>query len=319
MPASIIDGKAIAAGLRAEIAAQTKALPRPPGLAAILIGDDPASAVYVASKVKACAEVGFLSFVHRLPASTGEAELFDLIEKLNRTPEVSGILLQLPLPPGLDDRQFICMIDAEKDVDGLSPVNYGLLAAGLPASVPCTPLGCLHLIRTVTTDLQGKRALVLGRSTLVGKPMAELLVQQDCTVTVAHSKSADLPALCREADILVAAVGRPGLVRGSWIKPGAIVIDVGITRGADNKLHGDVAFAEALEVAGAITPVPGGVGPMTIACLLFNTLAAACRQQGVAMPEGLCSHDYSLRTDAAGRQTHGHGPRHGAAGRCSLA
>ena len=305
MSARIIDGKAIAAGLRAEIALCTKVLSQPPGLAAILIGDDPASAVYVAGKVKACAEVGFLSFVHRLPASTTEAELFDLIETLNQDSKVSGILLQLPLPTALDARQFISLIDSEKDVDGLSPVNYGLLAAGLPASIPCTPLGCLHLIRAVTTDLQGKRALVLGRSTLVGKPMAELLVQQDCTVTVAHSKSIDLPALCREADILVAAVGRPGLVRGEWIKPGAIVIDVGITRGEDNKLHGDVNFAEALAVAGAITPVPGGVGPMTIACLLFNTLVAACHQQGSVVPKGLLDHDYSLCADASGRNTRG--------------
>lgn len=305
MSARIIDGKAIAADLRARTSFHAKALPQPPGLAAILIGDDPASAVYVAGKVKACAEVGFLSFVHRLPAATTEAELFDLIETLNQDSKVSGILLQLPLPPELDARQFICMIDSQKDVDGLSPVNYGLLAAGLPTAVPCTPLGCLYLIRTVTTDLQGKRALVLGRSTLVGKPMAELLVQQDCTVTVAHSKSCDLPALCREADILVTAVGRPGLVRGEWIRPGAIVIDVGITRGADNKLHGDVNFAEALAVAGAITPVPGGVGPMTIACLLFNTLVAACRQQGVVVPEGLLDHDYSLCADASGRNTRG--------------
>lgn len=287
MNAQLIDGKAIAAALRAKVAHEVKKLAQPPGLAAILVGDDPASAVYVAGKAKACAEVGILSSTHRLPASASEAELFDLIEQLNQTPEVSGILLQLPLPKTLDARQFISLIDPAKDVDGLGPVNYGLAAAGLPASIPCTPQGCLYLIHTVKPDLTGLRALVLGRSTLVGKPMAELLLQQDCTVTIAHSKSVDLPALCREADIVVAAVGRPGLVRGEWIKPGAIVIDVGITRGADGKLQGDVAFAEVAELASAITPVPGGVGPMTIACLLVNTLVAACRQQGVVAPEGL--------------------------------
>lgn len=287
MTATLIDGKAIAAGLRAKVATYAKALPRKAGLAAILVGDDPASAIYVANKAKACAEVGIASYIHRLPASASADDLLSLISGMNAASEVSGILLQLPLPSGLDARRFINAIDVTKDVDGLHPVNYGLLASGLPATIPCTPLGCLHLIRSVTHDLRGKRALVIGRSTLVGKPVTELLVQQDCTVTIAHSKSTDLPALTRGADILVAAVGRAGLVRGSWIKPGAIVIDVGINRGADGKLTGDVAFAEALEVAGAITPVPGGVGPMTIACLLVNTLVAACRQQGVPTPEGL--------------------------------
>lgn len=287
MPAITIDGKIIAAGLRAKVATYAKALPRKAGLAAILVGDDPASAIYVANKAKACAEVGIASYIHRLPASASAEDLLSLIYGMNAASEVSGILLQLPLPAGLDARRFINAIEVTKDVDGLHPVNYGLLASGLPTTIPCTPLGCLHLIRSVTSDLRGKRALVIGRSTLVGKPVAELLVQRDCTVTIAHSKSEDLPALTREADILVAAVGRAGLVRGSWIKPGAIVIDVGINRGADGKLTGDVAFAEAVEVAGAITPVPGGVGPMTIACLLVNTLAAACRQQGVSVPEGL--------------------------------
>lgn len=285
--AFLIDGKSIAATLRAKVAQGVRKLAQPPGLAAILVGDDPASAVYVAGKAKACAEVGITSFLHRLPATISEAELFDLIEQLNQDRAVSGILLQLPLPKTLDARQFISLIDPAKDVDGLGPVNYGLLAAGLPAAIPCTPLGCLYLIRTVSPVLAGKRALVIGRSALVGKPMAELLVQQDCTVTIAHSKSVDLPALCREADIVVAAVGRPGLVRGDWIKPGAIVIDVGITRSAEGKLQGDVAFAEVAAVAGAVTPVPGGVGPMTIACLLVNTLIAACRQQGLAPPEGV--------------------------------
>ncbi len=279
----VIDGKAVAAALRGEVAqsvaARLAAGRRPPALAVVLVGDDPASHVYVRNKVKACAETGIRSLEHRLPAGVAEAELLALVAALNADPGVDAILVQLPLPPQCDATRVIEAIDPAKDVDGFHPVNAGRLALGLPGFVPCTPAGCLRLLKTVHADLAGAEALVIGRSTIVGRPMAALLVGESATVTIAHSRSRDLPRLVGRADIVVAAVGRPELVRGAWLKPGATVIDVGINRveGADGRarLVGDVAFAEAVEVAGAITPVPGGVGPMTIACLLANTLQAA--------------------------------------------
>ena len=294
--AKIIDGKAFAAGLRARVAEGVAALKAShgvtPGLAVVLVGEDPASQVYVRSKEKALADLGMNSFDHHLPADLGEAELLALIDRLNADPAVHGILVQLPLPRHIDTQKVLARIVPEKDADGFHVVNAGLLATGGPgAIVPCTPLGSLLLIRdTLGADLKGKRALVLGRSNIVGKPMAQLLLQQDCTVTVAHSRTQDLPGECRRADILVAAVGRPEMVRGDWIKPGAVVIDVGINRvphptePGKTKLVGDVAYDEAVKVAGAITPVPGGVGPMTIACLMLNTLAAACRAAGAPVP-----------------------------------
>ncbi len=294
--AKIIDGKAFAAGLRARVAEGVAALKAShgvtPGLAVVLVGEDPASQVYVRSKEKALADLGMNSFDHHMPADLGEAELLALIDRLNADPAVHGILVQLPLPRHIDTQKVLARIVPEKDADGFHVVNAGLLATGGPgAIVPCTPLGSLLLIRdTLGADLKGKRALVLGRSNIVGKPMAQLLLQQDCTVTVAHSRTQDLPGECRRADILVAAVGRPEMVRGDWIKPGAVVIDVGINRvphptePGKTKLVGDVAYDEAVKVAGAITPVPGGVGPMTIACLMLNTLAAACRAAGAPVP-----------------------------------
>ena len=294
--AKIIDGKAFAAGLRARVAEGVAALKAShgvtPGLAVVLVGEDPASQVYVRSKEKALADLGMNSFDHHMPADLGEAELLALIDRLNADPAVHGILVQLPLPRHIDTQKVLAHIVPEKDADGFHVVNAGLLATGGPgAIVPCTPLGSLLLIRdTLGADLKGKRALVLGRSNIVGKPMAQLLLQQDCTVTVAHSRTQDLPGECRRADILVAAVGRPEMVRGDWIKPGAVVIDVGINRvphptePGKTKLVGDVAYDEAVKVAGAITPVPGGVGPMTIACLMLNTLAAACRAAGAPVP-----------------------------------
>ncbi|MSO71510.1 MAG: bifunctional methylenetetrahydrofolate dehydrogenase/methenyltetrahydrofolate cyclohydrolase FolD [Alphaproteobacteria bacterium] len=298
-PAKLIDGKAFAATMRARITQQIVRLKQEhgitPGLAAVLVGDDPASWIYVGLKEKQSADAGMRSFVHRLAADTSENELLALVRKLNADPQVSGILVQMPLPKAIDPARVIEAIAPEKDVDGFHPINAGRLASGRPAEalLPCTPLGCLLLLRHRLGDLAGKHAVVLGRSTIVGRPMAQLLLTADCTVTIAHSKSRDLPALCRQADILVAAVGRTEMVRGDWIKPGASVIDVGMNRlppapGADKgKLVGDVAFAEAIEIAGAITPVPGGVGPMTIACLLHNTLIAACRQAGVSVPQPL--------------------------------
>ncbi len=279
----IIDGKAAAALLRAEVAAAVAARVaggrRAPALAVVLVGDDPASGVYVRNKVKACAETGIRSIEHRLGAGVAEAELLALVEALNADADVDGILVQLPLPPQCDATRVIEAIDPAKDVDGFHPVNAGRLALGLPGFVPCTPAGCLRLLKGVHADLAGAEALVIGRSTIVGRPMAALLVGESATVTIAHSRSRDLPALVGRADIVVAAVGRPELVRGSWLKPGATVIDVGINRvtGPDGsaRLVGDVAFVEAVEVAGAVTPVPGGVGPMTIACLMENTLRAA--------------------------------------------
>lgn len=289
----LIDGKAIAAGLRARVAAAAAALKARhgivPGLAAVLVGDDPASQAYVNSKATASRQHGIDGSEHRLATATGEADLLQLIDRLNRDPDTDGILVQLPLPPQIDPQRVIAAIDPAKDVDGFHPDNVGKLWSGGRGLVPCTPYGCLLLLRASLHALAGAEAVVLGRSNIVGKPMAALLLQESCSVTIAHSKSRDLPALARRADILVAAVGRAELVRGSWLKPGACVIDVGQNRlpGAAGKsrLVGDVAFAEAQGIAGAITPVPGGVGPMTIACLLRNTLIAACRRRGLAEPE----------------------------------
>ena len=277
MTAAIIDGKAFAAKLRGEIAAVVATMPRPPGLAVVLVGDDPASAVYVRSKGKQTVEVGMRSFEHRLPADTTQADLIALVERLNADPAVDGILVQLPLPKHLDDLAVISTIDPDKDVDGLHVVNAGRLASGLPGLVSCTPLGCMMLIEDQLGDVSGKSAVVIGRSILVGKPVAQLLLAANCTVTMAHSRTVDLADVVRRADIVVAAVGRAEMVKADWIKPGACVIDVGINR-VDSKLIGDVAFDECAEVAGSITPVPGGVGPMTIACLLKNTLMAAQRR-----------------------------------------
>ena len=288
----LIDGKGFAAGLRGRIAAAAAGLKSDPGLvpglAVVLVGEDAASQVYVRSKTRATAEVGFHSVERLLPATTSQAELLALVQALNRDPAIHGILVQLPLPAGLDAAAIVAAIDPAKDVDGLHSENIGRLWSGLPGLVPCTPLGCLLLLKDIQPKLDGLDAVVIGRSALVGKPVAGLLLAENCTVTMAHSRTRDLAAVCRRADILVAAVGRPELVRGDWVKPGAIVIDVGINRvpGPDGKsrLVGDVAFAEAAAVAGAITPVPGGVGPMTIACLMRNTLIAACRQAGVPEP-----------------------------------
>jgi methylenetetrahydrofolate dehydrogenase (NADP+)/methenyltetrahydrofolate cyclohydrolase len=291
--AQIIDGNAFSETLRARIgravADFTQAGHAPPGLAVVLVGEDPASQVYVRSKGKRTVEAGMRSIEHKLPASASEAELLALVATLNADPAVDGILVQLPLPPQISADRVIEAIDPSKDVDGFHPINVGRLAIGQEAMVPCTPLGSLMLIKSVRADLSGLDAVVVGRSTIVGKPMAQLLIAESCTVTVAHSKTRDLPALCRRADILVAAVGRPEMIRGDWVKPGAIVIDVGINRvpaaePGKTRLVGDVAYAEAAEVAGAITPVPGGVGPMTIACLLHNTLKAWCGRKGLVMP-----------------------------------
>jgi methylenetetrahydrofolate dehydrogenase (NADP+)/methenyltetrahydrofolate cyclohydrolase len=293
MTARIIDGKAIAADLRIKVAAEVKRLTSQhgliPGLAVVLAGNNPASESYVGSKAKATKEAGMQSFDHRLPDTVGEAELLALVKKLNADPTVHGILVQLPLPKQVDAQKVLNTIDPMKDVDGFHPVNAGRLASGLPALVPCTPLGCVMLAKTVHASLEGLDAVVVGRSNIVGKPVAQLLLAENATVTVTHSKTRDLPAVCRRADILVAAIGRPEYVRGDWIKPGATVIDVGINRvpgsaPGKTKLVGDVAFAEASAVAGAITPVPGGVGPMTIACLMVNTVRAACAIAGLPAP-----------------------------------
>jgi len=289
MTATLIDGKRAAAELRARVAAEVHRLGAAhgltPGLAVVLVGDNPASATYVASKTKMSQQSGIRSFDHRLPATTGEAELIALITRLNGDPSIHGILVQLPLPPQIDATTVIAAVDPAKDVDGFHPMNAGRLALGLSALVPCTPLGCIRLAKTVHAALAGLEAVVVGRSNIVGKPLAQLLVSHNATVTLAHSKTRDLPMVCRRADLVVAAVGRPGLVRRDWIRPGATVIDVGINRVADDggrqRLVGDVAFAEVCEVAGAVTPVPGGVGPMTIACLLANTIKAACRSAGL--------------------------------------
>ena len=291
--ARIIDGKSAAAALRARLAGAVAELAGrglKPGLAVVLVGEDPASAVYVRNKARSTVEIGMHSVEHRLPAETGQAELLALVRGLNADPAIHGILVQLPLPRQIDPLAVLDAIDPAKDVDGFHVVNAGRLAVGQEALVPCTPFGCLLLARQALGDLTGLNAVVVGRSNIVGKPMAQLLLAADCTVTVAHSRSRDLPAICRGADLLVAAVGRPEMVRGDWIKPGACVIDVGINRvphptePGKTRLVGDVAYAEAAAVAGAITPVPGGVGPMTIACLLRNTVVAACRQAGLAVP-----------------------------------
>jgi methylenetetrahydrofolate dehydrogenase (NADP+)/methenyltetrahydrofolate cyclohydrolase len=293
MTAHIIDGKAIAAALRGKVAAEVMRLTAEhgltPGLAVVLAGNNPASESYVGSKAKATKEAGMNSFDHRLPDTVGEAELLALVQKLNADPAVHGILVQLPLPKQIDAQKVLDTIDPAKDVDGFHPVNAGRLASGLPALVPCTPLGCVMLAKTVHPSLAGLDAVVIGRSNIVGKPVTQLLLAENATVTVTHSRTRDLPAVCRRADLLVAAIGRPEFVRGDWIKPGATVIDVGINRvpGATpgkSKLVGDVAFAEAAQVAGAITPVPGGVGPMTIACLMVNTVRAACAIKGLPAP-----------------------------------
>jgi methylenetetrahydrofolate dehydrogenase (NADP+) / methenyltetrahydrofolate cyclohydrolase len=292
MTARIIDGKIIAAELRARVAGEVARVQREhgltPGLAVVLVGNDPASEVYVRSKHKQTQAAGMASFEHRLPPDVAQDELLALIAKLNRDPAVHGILVQLPLPKSLDAEKVIGAIDPAKDVDGLHPHNAGRLAAGLAALSPCTPLGCIMLTKSVHASLQGLNAIVIGRSNLVGRPLLQLLLNENATVTIAHSRSRDLAQLCARADLVYAAVGKPEMVRGDWIKPGATVIDVGINRlsGADGKtrLIGDVAFQEALEVAGAITPVPGGVGQMTVACLLVNTLRAACAIHGLSAP-----------------------------------
>ena len=290
--AAIIDGKAFAANLRARIGRQVAALVArdgaTPGLAALLVGDDPASHLYVRNKSRALAEAGMGSWQHLMPAAATQDAVMAKVAELNDDPKVDGILVQLPLPEQLDAAAVLNIIDPAKDIDGFHVVNVGRLATGQEAMAPCTPLGCLMLLRDRLGELKGLEAVVVGRSNIVGKPMAQLLLAEHCTVTMAHSRTLDLPAVCRRADILVVAVGRPEMVRGEWIKPGAAVLDVGINRverGGKTRLVGDVAFAEAREVAGAITPVPGGVGPMTIACLLLNTLTAACRRRGLAVPE----------------------------------
>lgn len=290
MSADLIDGKAFAAALRGRIATAVAAMKADhgvtPGLAVVLVGEDPASSVYVRSKGKATIEVGMESFEHRLPPETSQDDLLALIAQLNDDPKVNGILVQLPLPKHMDEAAVINAIAPEKDVDGFTVLNAGRLATGQKAMVPCTPLGCLMLLRDRLGSLAGKDALVIGRSNIVGKPMAQLLLADSATVTVAHSRTRDLPDLCRRADIVVAAVGRARFVQGDWIKPGATVIDVGINRTEDG-LVGDVDFESVRQVAGAVTPVPGGVGPMTIACLLANTLTATARVNGLPEPEGL--------------------------------
>ena len=291
MSAEIIDGKAFAATLRGRVGDAARrfeaATGRKAGLAVVLVGEDPASQVYVRSKGKATIEAGMASFEHRLPAAASQAELLALVAVLNADPAVDGILVQLPLPGQLDEQAVVEAIDPAKDVDGLTPVSTGRLALGLPGLVPCTPLGCLMLLKDRLGDLSGLDAAVIGRSILVGKPMAQLLLGESCTVTIAHSRTRDLADVVRRADIVVAAVGRPEMVMGDWLKPGAVVIDVGINRvpgtgPGKTRLVGDVDFASASAVAGAITPVPGGVGPMTIAVLLRNTLVAARRREGLA-------------------------------------
>ncbi len=297
MSATVIDGKAFAATVRGQIAEHVQRLKDAhgitPGLAVILVGADPASEVYVAAKHKQTVEVGMASFEHKLPADATEADLFALIDQLNADDTVHGILCQFPVPDHLDERRVVARIDPAKDVDGLSVVNAGLLASGETGLVSCTPLGCLMLLRDQLGDMTGKTAVVIGRSNLFGKPMAQLLLQENCTVTIAHSRTQNLADTCRQADILVAAVGRAEMVQGDWIKPGATVIDVGITRTphpdkpGKSKLLGDVNYAQAAKTAKAITPVPGGVGPMTIACLLANTLTATCRTNALDEPKGL--------------------------------
>jgi methylenetetrahydrofolate dehydrogenase (NADP+)/methenyltetrahydrofolate cyclohydrolase len=292
MTAQIIDGKVIAAELRARVADEVTRVKRDhgltPGLAVVLVGNDPASEVYVRSKHTQTQAAGMASFEHKLPADVSQDDLLALVGKLNADPAVHGILVQLPLPKGLDTEKVIATIDPAKDVDGLHPNNAGRLAGGLRALSPCTPLGCIILTKSVHASLEGMNAIVLGRSNLVGRPLVQLLLNENATVTIAHSRSRDLPSLCRQADLVYAAVGKAEMVRGDWIKPGATVIDVGITRiptaEGKTRLVGDVAFDEAMKVAGAVTPVPGGVGQMTVACLLVNTLRAACAIKGLPAP-----------------------------------
>jgi len=289
--ATIIDGKAIAVRVRADVAREARAFSertgRPPGLATVLVGEDPGSAVYVGAKQRACAEVGMAAFDKRLPADAPFLQVAELLQRLNRDPAVSGVLLQLPVPPHLDGPELTGLIEAAKDVDGLTPLNAGLLALGRPGLRPCTPSGVMELLARVDVELEGAEAVVVGRSNLFGKPMAQLLLQENATVTVCHSRTRDLPGVCARADVLIAAVGRPRMVRGEFVKEGAVVIDVGVNRltpeeaGNKSGLVGDVDYAAALERASAITPVPGGVGPMTIAMLLRNTLVAARRQAGI--------------------------------------
>lgn len=279
MTARVIDGKTVAATLRTRIAARVGTLPFRPGLAVVLVGDDTASAVYVRSKDRAANAAGIAARTIRLPAGTSEDALLTQVARLNADPSIDGILVQLPLPAHIRQRAVIEAVDPDKDVDGFHPLNFGRLAAGEPSLVPCTPLGVMKLLDEAGTQLAGARALVLGRSAIVGRPMAALLVGANATVTVAHSRTRDLAAECRRAEVLIAAVGKAEMVRGDWVAPGATIIDVGINRLDDGRLIGDVAFAEAVAVAGAITPVPGGVGPMTIACLLENTLTAALRRR----------------------------------------
>ena len=289
MSAYIIDGKAIAAKVRADVAAEVARMKAQygfaPGLAVVLVGEDPASKVYVRNKAEQTVEVGMQSFEHKLPEETTEAALLDLVQRLNRDPAVHGILVQMPLPKHIDSVKVLDSIDPAKDVDGFHPVNVGKLSIGERALAPCTPVGSIILAKSVKHDLSGLDAVVVGRSNIVGKPMAQLLLRENCTVTIAHSRTKNLPEVVRRADLVVAAIGKPEFVKGDWIKPGAIVIDVGINRivkpDGKGKLVGDVAFAEAAQVASAITPVPGGVGPMTIACLLKNTVEAAQMQKGL--------------------------------------
>ena len=297
MTAKIIDGKVFASDVRAKVAEHVERLKNThgitPGLAVVLVGEDPASEVYVAAKHKQTIEVGMASFEHKMPSDVSEEDLFALIDNLNVDPSVHGILCQFPVPDHLSERRVVARIDPAKDVDGLTVVNAGLLASGEKGLVSCTPLGCLMLLRDQIGNMSGMNAVVIGRSNLFGKPMAQLLLGENCTVTIAHSRTKDLADVCKKADILVAAVGRAEMVQGGWVKPGATVIDVGITRIphpeklGKSKLLGDVDFAGASENAGAITPVPGGVGPMTIACLLANTVTACCRSHGLEEPNGL--------------------------------
>jgi methylenetetrahydrofolate dehydrogenase (NADP+)/methenyltetrahydrofolate cyclohydrolase len=293
MTAAIIEGKTIAADLRARVATEVARIKTEhgitPGLAVVLVGSDPASEIYVRSKHKQTQDAGMASFEHRLPAEVAQDDLMALIARLNADPAVHGILVQLPLPKGLDSGRVVAAIDPAKDVDGLNPINAGRLASGLFALTPCTPLGCIIMAKTVHASLEGMNAIVIGRSNLVGKPLIQLLLNENATVTIAHSRSRNLPQLCAQADLVFAAVGKAEMVKGSWIKPGATVIDVGINRfpspdGGKDKVVGDVAFAEAKEIAGAITPVPGGVGLMTVACLLVNTVRAACAIHGLPAP-----------------------------------
>lgn len=290
--AIVIDGQKVAAELRAKLAVTVEELRTrrgiTPGLAAIIVGDDPASQIYVRSKARACLATGLASFEHRLPADAPEAALIALVEELNRDERVDGILVQLPLPDNIDPWRVLGAVDPAKDVDGFHPLNIGRLWSRQPSLVPCTPQGCMILLRTVHGDFAGREAVVLGRSQIVGRPLAALLLADDCTVTIIHSRSRDPASICRRADILIAAAGKPQMVRGDWIKPGATIIDVGTNRVAEpdgaTRLVGDVDYAAALQIAGAITPVPGGVGPMTIACLLQNTVIAACRRRGFLEP-----------------------------------